>query len=417
MKRSPLQSPQRSTAKLVLCGSVATLVILTSQALGIVVFTVLGLATPNLAILIIGSLAVMAAFAWLAMSLLARAVSPLRGRWARATALTAVAVPVLFFGSLLAWDGVRHGPAEAPTAVIEALSAHSHPLHTIRPGTEPSDLEPFRRAVEGRRIVALGEATHGTREFFLLKHRLVEFLVEEMDFRHFAMETHPEHHGPHLDRYIQGEDVDPRRVLYWPWATEEYLALLDWMREYNRDRPASERLIFHGIDPQDTDRDRRMAHNVSRLVEEAGPDARVIVWAANSHIQAAAGGMGQYLKAEFGDDAYLLGLELHQGAFTSRFGAVHTFHVGPFTPDYYSHALAQLSGDVHFVDFRTISRIPELRGWLAEERTSSHLYEGYSLSRLIPTLRKVRIRLHERFDGIVHVAESSPASFLGARGS
>jgi len=39
------------------------------------------------------------------------------------------------------------------------------------------------------RIVALGEATHGTREFFLLKHRLVECPVAELEFSRFAIEA------------------------------------------------------------------------------------------------------------------------------------------------------------------------------------------------------------------------------------
>ncbi len=43
---------------------------------------------------------------------------------------------------------------------------------------------------DGARVVALGEATHGSREFFQLKHRLVRFLIEDHDFRTFAMEAH-----------------------------------------------------------------------------------------------------------------------------------------------------------------------------------------------------------------------------------
>jgi erythromycin esterase len=41
----------------------------------------------------------------------------------------------------------------------------------------------------GVRVVGLGESTHGTAEFFRLKHRLVEYLVTAHGFRTFAMEA------------------------------------------------------------------------------------------------------------------------------------------------------------------------------------------------------------------------------------
>ena len=48
---------------------------------------------------------------------------------------------------------------------------------------------PLKKIIGEARIVALGEATHGTHEFFQMKHRMLEFLVEEMGFNTFAMEA------------------------------------------------------------------------------------------------------------------------------------------------------------------------------------------------------------------------------------
>lgn len=48
---------------------------------------------------------------------------------------------------------------------------------------------PLKQIIGNARVVALGEATHGTREFFQMKHRILEFLVREMGFTTFGIEA------------------------------------------------------------------------------------------------------------------------------------------------------------------------------------------------------------------------------------
>lgn len=49
-------------------------------------------------------------------------------------------------------------------------------------------MQPLKPVLAGKRVVALGEATHGTHEFFAMKHRMLAFLVQEMGFEHFVNE-------------------------------------------------------------------------------------------------------------------------------------------------------------------------------------------------------------------------------------
>ncbi|HXY41772.1 MAG TPA: carboxypeptidase regulatory-like domain-containing protein, partial [Vicinamibacteria bacterium] len=70
----------------------------------------------------------------------------------------------------------------APEEAVAWIRRQAHPLTTVEPGRSLADLEPLRAVVGEARVVGLGEATHGTREFFQLKHRLLEFLVERMGF-------------------------------------------------------------------------------------------------------------------------------------------------------------------------------------------------------------------------------------------
>lgn len=86
------------------------------------------------------------------------------------------------------------------------------PLETVEPGHGFGDLQSLKDIVGDRRVVALGESPHGTREFFQLKHRIFEFLVREMGFTVMGMETTmPEAFA--LNHYVLTGEGDPARAL------------------------------------------------------------------------------------------------------------------------------------------------------------------------------------------------------------
>lgn len=62
-------------------------------------------------------------------------------------------------------------------------------LNTVEAGHGFADMQPLKKIIGDARIVALGEATHGTREFFQLKHRMLEFLATEKGFTIFSIEA------------------------------------------------------------------------------------------------------------------------------------------------------------------------------------------------------------------------------------
>jgi erythromycin esterase len=126
------------------------------------------------------------------------------------------------------------------------------PFDTTQPGAPNSDLIDLKGIIGDARIVALGEATHGTQEFFQMKHRLLEFLVEEMDFHVFAMEAHWAE-STLINHYVHTGEGDATELLanlgYWTWQTEEVLDLIEWIRAYNQnsDHPP---VSFYGFDMQ-----------------------------------------------------------------------------------------------------------------------------------------------------------------------
>ncbi|GAB4034602.1 erythromycin esterase family protein [Spirosoma jeollabukense] len=138
-------------------------------------------------------------------------------------------------------------------AVIGWLKTNAIPLKTVEAGADFTDLQPLKKTFQDVRFVGLGEATHGTREFFQVKHRLLEFLVRDMGFRVFALE------GSYaalqlINAYVMGTRNDGAQALdsqgFWTWNTEEVRSMMDWARHYNADAPADKRVKFVGFDIQ-----------------------------------------------------------------------------------------------------------------------------------------------------------------------
>jgi erythromycin esterase len=147
-------------------------------------------------------------------------------------------------------------PKPAPQEVVEWFRDGAIPLRTPEAGHGFEDMRPLREIVGNARIVSLGEATHGTREFFQLKHRLLEFLVTEMGFTVFAIEANwPESLA--LNNYVLSGKGDPVAALdglhFWTCNSQEVLDMVLWMRRYNQDPAHPNKVKFFGFDMQFAD--------------------------------------------------------------------------------------------------------------------------------------------------------------------
>ncbi|WPP52013.1 erythromycin esterase family protein [Catalinimonas niigatensis] len=136
----------------------------------------------------------------------------------------------------------------------EALSwiqQNAIPIRHVQAGNDFSDLQPLKQILKDVKVVGLGEATHGTREFFQVKHRLLEFLVKEMDFNAFALEASYAACQPINDYVLYGIG-DLATVLtgqgYVVWDTEEMAEMIGWLREYNQSVTEEKKVKFYGLD-------------------------------------------------------------------------------------------------------------------------------------------------------------------------
>ena len=131
------------------------------------------------------------------------------------------------------------------------IRSHAIRLQSVEAGHGFDDMQPLAGVVGDARLVALGEATHGTREFFQLKHRMVEFLASQKGFTIFSIEANmPEAYR--LNDFVLKGEGDPRQLIkgmyFWALDTEEFLNMILWMREFNRQGKG--RIEFTGFDMQ-----------------------------------------------------------------------------------------------------------------------------------------------------------------------
>jgi erythromycin esterase len=141
----------------------------------------------------------------------------------------------------------------APAEVTEWIRSRAIRIEGADPGRGLADLQPLAAVVGDARVVALGEATHGTREFFQLKHRWLEFLATRMDFTVFAIEASlPD--ALAVNDYVLDGKGDPAAALaglgFWTWDTQEVLEMIRWMRRWNEDPSHARKLEFWGFDMQ-----------------------------------------------------------------------------------------------------------------------------------------------------------------------
>lgn len=119
------------------------------------------------------------------------------------------------------------------------------------------DLDALINAAGERMVVMLGEASHGTHEYYTWRTAISKRLIEEQGFNFIAVEGDwPDCYK--INRYIKGykdAGTDIREVLQgfdrwptWMWANWEVAALAEWLREYNSHKSIENKIGFYGLD-------------------------------------------------------------------------------------------------------------------------------------------------------------------------
>jgi erythromycin esterase-like protein len=134
---------------------------------------------------------------------------------------------------------------------VQAIRAHA-----IRLNEGAADYDALIEAIGDARVVMIGEATHGTHEFYRERALITQRLIEEKGFDGVAVEADwPDAYR--VNRYVRGEGADEDaaasldgfgRFPAWMWRTAEAVDFIGWLRAYNETQPAYGRAGFYGLD-------------------------------------------------------------------------------------------------------------------------------------------------------------------------
>ncbi len=123
-----------------------------------------------------------------------------------------------------------------------------------------ANLDRLILAAADKGLVLMGEASHGTHEYYLWRDKISRRLIAEQNFNFIAVE------GDfaslyHLNRYVKNLDgaansaqeilLKLNRWPTWMWANEEVVALAEWLRSYNDKLPQDKKVGFYGMDVYD----------------------------------------------------------------------------------------------------------------------------------------------------------------------
>jgi erythromycin esterase len=407
--------------------------------------------------------------------------------------------------------------APAPDEVVAWVKERAIPI-SAELGTDDQDLAPLVAAFGDARMIGVGEATHGTLEFSVIKDRLFRRMVATHGVTVLAMEANFAD-AELVDAYLQtgrGTPDEAVKHLFRVWQTEEVRDLIAWMRTWNADPKHRRKIHFRGYDVQGaresmaavrtylkrvdppaesllgalaaldaktntrgmvelTDaqkaetsaaaaglvdhfaahqrayiarsdaagyalaaqharaiqqaqarfagptfkeqfaaRDRAMGDNAVWLLEQAGPDARMMVWAHNGHVQLdasalPAANMGMRLRERLGAQYLSVGFVMNKGAYRASPDPKTPktsveVPLAPVEPGYIAEAFARIDVPTFAIDLRTAPG-GLVSGWLA----APHLLHSCGWIVREDERTGYPDSLAHLFDMAIYVGQSSPS--------
>ncbi|SDP11920.1 protein-L-isoaspartate(D-aspartate) O-methyltransferase [Filomicrobium insigne] len=139
--------------------------------------------------------------------------------------------------------------ADPDDSAISTVREFSEPFDSM----EDADLDALIARIGDARVVLLGEATHGTSEFYRMRERLSQELILKKGFRFIAIEgdwpdaARVDHYVRHFE-YPASEWTAFARFPTWMWRNREVQSFVDWLRDYNEAKQPEQRVAFHGLD-------------------------------------------------------------------------------------------------------------------------------------------------------------------------
>jgi erythromycin esterase-like protein len=156
---------------------------------------------------------------------------------------------------------VQASDASSPKRGIMPATVESALVSALRDATCPltgglDDFAALLRLVGNAPLVLIGEASHGTHEFYRIRAEITKRLIREKGFQAIAVEADwPDAYR--VNRYVRGHGSDRdatealdgfKRFPQWMWRNADVLDFVGWLQGHNASLPDAERVGFYGLD-------------------------------------------------------------------------------------------------------------------------------------------------------------------------
>jgi erythromycin esterase-like protein/dipeptidyl aminopeptidase/acylaminoacyl peptidase len=359
-----------------------------------------------------------------------------------------------------------NGRAVAPE-VAAWLAEHAIPLDMVEAarvrlndGSGYDGLTSLAELVDDARVVDLGGSNFGSHEALAVRHRIVQYLVEVLGFDTLIFDVSRQD-AALIDAYIHTGVGDLAAILAGlddpRWNNEEVRYLVEWLRLHNQDPGDAPQVRFASIEPADpavpmdrivaslialdpkgpgdTSAQRRPFYDylsarhsgafehVQALADEAGPDARYIVWTYNfralgtalddSYLGSltrqplAASLLGMY----YDEEPYAIGFAYGVGAFTAydsleEEGSLQVYPQPTLPPASFEWTAQRAGPTAFLLPLEGIVRDDPGTAWLYEPILFRQVIAVYDDDR--PEAHFYSVRLPRAFDAVVYVDRVSP---------
>ncbi len=133
--------------------------------------------------------------------------------------------------------------------LLSLIADNCEPFQSV----ESVNLDPLLERIGNSDIVLIGEASHGTSEFYKLRSRITRELIVKKNFNFVAIEGDwPD--AARIDHFVRHFDTPPSewtafaRFPTWMWRNNDMREFVDWLRIHNTDKSPDQRVAFHGLD-------------------------------------------------------------------------------------------------------------------------------------------------------------------------
>ncbi|GGC61048.1 hypothetical protein GCM10011387_13330 [Pedobacter quisquiliarum] len=141
--------------------------------------------------------------------------------------------------------------AKAQHRVVDALKGQLAPIDSNQQEGYTMNMDLFSKAISGNQILALGEATHGTKNFVDFRLAIIKKLVGEHGYRAIVTESDFSSTLAMNDYIVYGKGNIQKCLQdmgYWMWNNPDFLETITWLKDYNATKDINSRVHIYGCD-------------------------------------------------------------------------------------------------------------------------------------------------------------------------